>query len=343
MNPAELAQRYHAELEGELRQVVGDSPLPLYHMMRYHLGWVDVAGEPRRARGGKLLRPCLCLLSCESVGGDWHTALPAAAALELVHNFSLIHDDIEDGDRERRGVPTVWHIWGQPQGINTGDAMHTLAHMVLLRLEEKGVAPRRVIRAAQLLDETCLRLCEGQYLDISYEERMDVRVDDYLAMIAGKTAALLSCSLRLGALVGTDDEGTIEHLARFGENLGMAFQIQDDVLGIWGESRVTGKPSGGDILRRKKTLPVIYGMEQASPEQKADLLGIYSGAARTTNGQSVSVVRGILDALGARQYATQAAGNYFQSAVAEMEKAEIPAQARDDLKSVASSLIGREY
>ncbi|MCL0079283.1 polyprenyl synthetase family protein [Dehalococcoidia bacterium] len=340
MNLESLSLRYRPDLEAELRRIVGDSPLPLYHMMRYHLGWIDVSGQSQLTSGGKLLRPSLCLLSCESVGGDWHVALPAAAALELVHNFSLIHDDIEDESRERRGRPTVWSVWGQPQAINTGDAMHTLARLALLRLEGKDLAPGKILSAVRLLDETCLRLCEGQYLDMSYEERLDVSIDDYLEMIGLKTAALFECSLKLGALLGTDDERAIEGMGRFGRNLGLAFQIRDDVLGIWGEDKITGKPAT-DILKKKKALPVIYGIQRAGPEQRAEFLRVYSE--QTIAERDVASVRQMLDRLGARQYASGVAGRYRQSALAELDETSISPSAKDQLRELAQFVVEREY
>lgn len=341
MNPQSLSSRYQPDLDAELRSMVGDSSLPLYHMMRYHLGWVDASGQNRPEKGGKLLRPGLCLLSCESAGGDWHQALPAAAAVELMHNFTLIHDDIEDEDRERRGMATVWDVWGQPQAINVGDAMHILSQLALFKLEEKGVAASTVLRAARLMDETCLRLCEGQYLDISYEERIDIGIDDYMEMIKGKTADLFACSLKLGAIVGTDDEQIIEGLNQFGNNLGMAFQIQDDVLGIWGEDSKTGKSSSSDIMKKKKTLPTIYGIEKTEPEQRSELLRVY--AQPKVSDEDIPVVLQILNDVSARKYAEETAAKYCDMALAELEKIDIPHSSKDDLSSLARSLIGREY
>lgn len=341
MNPEDLSSRYQPDLNAELRLMVGNSSLPLYHMMRYHLGWVDALGHDRPQKGGKLLRPGLCLLSCESVGGDWYKALPTAAALELMHNFTLVHDDIEDEDRERRGIPTVWDVWGKPQAINTGDAMHILSRLALLKLEEKGIAAEKVLRAARLLDETCLILCEGQYLDISYEERLDIKIDTYMEMIGKKTAELFACALNLGAIVGTDNEHKIECLSRFGRNLGIAFQVQDDVLGIWGEDSKTGKSSASDIMKKKKTLPIIYGIEKAEPEQRTELLQIY-GQQVISKGD-VPVIMRILSDVGARQYTEETAAKYCDAAMAEMENVDIPNSYKDDLSSLAKSLVGREY
>ncbi len=341
MNLQELSSRYQPELDRELRSLVSDSHIPLYHMMRYHLGWVDAGGQARLTSGGKLLRPGLCLLSCEAAGGDWRKALPAAAALELLHNFTLIHDDIEDNDHERRGMPTVWQVWGRAQGINTGDAMHVLARMALLNLEAMNIPSARIIRAARILDEACLRLCEGQYMDISFEERLDIEVDDYLEMIAGKTAALFASSLEIGALLGTDDAQKIKRLSEFGRNLGMAFQIQDDVLGIWGENSKTGKSTASDITKKKKTLPVIYAMRKAGPEKRETLISIYKQEAIAP--EYIPRVMNLLDEAGARQYSADAARRYSNMAMEELAKAGVPTSFKDDFISLADFVTGREY
>lgn len=340
MDPKTLSSRYQPELDAELGLVIGDSSLPLYDMMRYHLGWIDAFGQERPGKGGKLLRPGLCLYACESVGGDWRQALPAAAALELMHNFTLIHDDIEDDDRERRGVPTVWSVWGQPQAINAGDAMHILSRLALLKLEERGVSTAKVLRAARILDQTCLRLCEGQYLDISYENRMDIGIDDYMEMIGGKTAALFACSLKLGALTGTRDEDLIEVLHRFGKNLGLAFQIQDDILGIWGEDSKTGKSTASDIRKKKKTLPIVYGIEKAKPHQKEHLLRVYQK--EIVAERDIPAILQVLSDTGAREYVEWIAKQYCQKAATNVEEMNIASSAKDGLKSVVESLIGRE-
>ncbi len=341
MDPKTLSSRYQPDLDEEFRLAVGNSSLPLYQMMRYHLGWVDAEGKSIITSKGKLIRPSLCLLSCEAVGGDWKKALPAAVALELLHNFTLIHDDIEDGDHERRGIPTVWHVWGIPQGINTGDAMHVLARLALFRLEEQGVSHSRVLRSARLLDETCLRLCEGQCLDISFEERLDVGVDDYLNMVEGKTAALFSCSFGIGALLGTDDGTKIERLSEFGRNLGLAFQVKDDVLGIWGEDSKTGKSTSSDILKKKKSLPVVYAFENAGREQIKELTAIYNQD--EIDAIDIVSVQNILEESGARKYSEGIARKYSDKAMSCLAKADIATSYKEDFTSMAGFMVDREY
>ena len=197
---------YHDKVQAELKQIIGGNASSLYSMLRYHLGWQDEDGHLYYEKSGKLVRPTLCLLSCQAVGGSISQILPAAAAIELIHNFSLIHDDIEDTSYERHHRPTVWKLWGQSQAINAGDSMLTLACLALLRLKQNGVADGKIIHSAQMLTETCLQLCEGQYLDIAYENRLDITIDDYLNMITKKTAALIAASTSLGAYLGTEDE-----------------------------------------------------------------------------------------------------------------------------------------
>jgi geranylgeranyl diphosphate synthase type I len=332
-------ERYRSEVDCELRAVLAERQSPLYDMMRYHLGWVDAQGRPLPGSGGKALRSTLCLLACEAVDGIHHRALPAAAAVELVHNFSLIHDDIQDDDRERRHRPTVWSIWGKPQAINAGTAMRVLASLALSRLGENGISGEKQLRAQRILDESCLRLIEGQYLDISYESRLDIVVTDYLEMIDGKTAALMGCSLELGALIGTDDESVIRGLWGFGRNLGLAFQIRDDILGIWGDQKETGKPLGSDIRRRKKSFPIVYALDKMAGEVKTDLTSIYQSEVIDEAG-TLAVLK-ILDDVGAQRYAQKMVEMYRDKALGTIDELALMPAARRDLEGLAHFLVER--
>ena len=271
-----FASLWLPRLEDEMKAVLATThPVQANHyaMMHYHMGWADESLRPGTlgAAAGKRIRPLLCLLACEAVGGNPAEALQAAAAIEILHNFSLVHDDIEDGDETRRHRPTIWALWGVPQAINVGDGMFALAFAALLRSVESvsvGDPPStasgndRVLAALHRFSRICIELTEGQHLDMSFEEREDVTVAEYLHMIAGKTAALIAGSTALGALFGGAMKQETECLHRFGFNMGQAFQIQDDILGIWGDPDLTGKPAGNDILKRKKSLPLLYGLEQ---------------------------------------------------------------------------------
>ncbi|MDO8530911.1 MAG: polyprenyl synthetase family protein [Dehalococcoidia bacterium] len=333
-------ERYRSAVEGELRTALEGRTLLLYDMLRYHLGWTDPQGHPEALSGGKRLRPTLCLLACEAAGGDWRSALPAAAAVELVHNFSLIHDDIQDGDRERRHRPTVWSLWGVGEGINAGDGMLTLACLAVLRLSSRGVDHARTVLAANVLHAACLRVIEGQHLDMSYEQRMDVTVPDYLAMIERKTGALIEAAVDIGAVLGTADEAVVARLRRYAHALGLAFQVVDDVLGIWGDPAVLGKDALSDIRRRKKTLPVIYALEHASAAARETLTRVYGK--RTLTEDDVSRVVDVLESVQARRFALRTADQYYREAVAELDAVAVGDRATGELKEVARFVVQRD-
>ena len=243
-------------------QTLEDVPYQtMAEMIGYHLGWFETTPHA----GGKRLRPLLMLLSCQAAGGDWRLALPAASCIELLHNFSLIHDDIQDESDLRRGRPTVWKRWGVAQAINIGDSMFVLARLAGQRLIETGVPQMSVLQILQLIDRECLNLTRGQYLDLNFQHRSSVAEQEYMEMVSGKTCAMLRASTECGARVAATNPQNIDLYRTFGHHLGMAFQIVDDILGIWGMVEITGKPNDTDLQTRKQSLPVILGMRH-SPE-----------------------------------------------------------------------------
>lgn len=331
--------RYIPALEAEMQAVVAaSSPMlyDLYGYLRYHLGWIDAQFQPIEgaAHTGKRIRPTLCLLTCEACGGDWRRALPLATAVELLHNFSLIHDDIEDRDRTRRGRPTVWALWGIPQAINAGDALYTLAHLALLRVADQELPAETVVSAMRLFDRTCLRLTEGQFLDIGFEDREEVSPTDYLHMVAGKTAALLACAIKLGTMAAQTPAAQQERLSDFGHYLGLAFQMQDDVLGIWGDPHVTGKPVGSDLIRGKKTLPILHGLERSPPLRS--LL-----AQPELKAEDVDQAVALLEAAGSRRVTEERAQEYTRHALEALVVADLEGPAADALDALAHTLLGR--
>src|SRR5690606_32506573 len=196
-------------------------------------------------------------MSCEALGGDGELAMPIAAAIEMIHNFTLIHDDIQDRSELRRHRPTIWALWGTAQAINAGDALFALGHLMLNATREAGVDPATVLDLSTELHHTTLRIVEGQVLDLGFEDRPEVSPREYLTMISGKTAAIIRYACLAGATVAGADAETAAHLAAFGQSLGMGFQIRDDLLGVWGKPEQTGKPEADDIRRRKKSLPIL--------------------------------------------------------------------------------------
>jgi len=329
--------RYLPRIEDEMKALLDiDGELVRhYGMMGYHLGWLDEQLSPDQEIQGKRLRPVLCLLSCEAVGGEVEHALPAAAAVELIHNFSLIHDDIEDGSKVRRHRPTVWKLWGQPQAINVGDGMYAAAYVELSRLVERGVPAERSMRAMHTLSVTCLTLTEGQYLDMAFEQQPEVELENYLRMIRFKSAALIACATELGALLGGAEAAVVAAYRAFGENLGMAFQVIDDILGVWGAEDETGKSASSDILTRKKTLPIVYGMRDPALQS---LFGQEEVGVR-----DVPRVVEILERCGARAYAEQTAEAYSAQALSHLEQAGLDTAAHRAIGQLARWLLGRTF
>ncbi|PJF48720.1 MAG: polyprenyl synthetase family protein [Chloroflexi bacterium] len=329
-------QRYIPLIEAEMRAVINApaQPRPFNVMLNYHLGFTDSAGAPASAPAGKRIRPVLTLLCCEACSGDYRPAIPAAAGVELLHNFSLIHDDIEDRDELRRGRPTVWKLWGEAQAINAGDAMFAFAHLALLRSAERGASAERVVRAMRAFDAMCIRLTIGQHLDLSFESRSDVTAEEYLRMIESKTAALTSSACEIGALLGGADDATVQAFADFGHWLGVSFQLQDDVLGIWGDPAITGKHDS-DLAHGKKTLPVLYAAERDARIRQG-----YLEAGALSN-DAVRTIREMIEAAGGRAHAEQAAEEAYAHALAALDTTGLDNAASHALRELARSLLGR--
>lgn len=317
------------------RQVarLSNPPVPDFQaMLLYHLGWAGEGAGPEAQ--GKRIRPLLLLLSAAGAGGDWGAALPAAAAVELVHNFSLVHDDIQDNSPKRHGRDTVWAKWGAPMAINVGDALFVLANQAMLDLAGK-FPPGPVLAAAGLLQETCLALTRGQFLDMSYEKRMDLTVEDYWRMIGGKTAALLAASTQIGALLGGADETAAAHYRSFGYELGLAFQVSDDLLGIWGDESRTGKSATSDLVEGKNSLPVLYGISR-----KGEFAARWAGPA--VQPKEAAALAEILAKEGAREYAQQEALRMTAQALQSLERANPRGAAGAALAELADKLLNRK-
>lgn len=334
---------YLTAVEEEMQHLL-QAPTPiyasLYTMLRYHMGWAEADGRPSQAPRGKRLRPLLCLLACEAVGGNWQRAVPAAAAIELLHNFTLIHDDIEDDSPTRHHRPTVWKLWGLAQGINAGDALWALARLAAYRLLEQGHPPSLVLEIAQELDRTCLALCHGQYLDISFEGCWDVTEEAYLEMIAGKTAALVAAATRIGAMLGQADARTVQTMAEFGQHLGLAFQMTDDLLGIWGDPAITGKSAASDLCARKMTLPIIHALAWERAHGQSTLLTLLQTP--VDSAATLNAMLACLDASGARDYVEKKARQYEQAMLANLQAIGVTNAAIQTLQDLALSIVGRE-
>lgn len=215
--------------------------------------------------GGKKFRPALTLLSCQAVGGKPEKALKAAAAIELTHTFSLIHDDIMDNDDTRRGKPAVHKVWGEPLAILAGDSLFAKSFELLSQSAEDNIAYERVVDALQVLTNSCINICEGQVLDMAFEDTFNVTKDEYMNMIYKKTGDLITASTTIGAIMGGASSNEIQALRTYGKQIGLAFQIQDDYIDLTGDESI-GKPVGSDLVEGKKTLMVVYALEKANKE-----------------------------------------------------------------------------
>jgi geranylgeranyl diphosphate synthase, type I len=303
----------------------------------YHLGWTDAAGVPIRGGGGKAIRPALATLSAQAAGAPTQVGIPGAVAVELVHNFSLVHDDVMDGDTERRHRPTVWAVWGTTSAILTGDALLALAQEVLL----EGVSPHRAA-AARLLAETTRHLIRGQVMDVSFEGRQDVTLAECLEMASGKTGALLSASAAIGAVLAGAPEEVVDALATYGAQLGIAFQLVDDLLGIWGDPAITGKPVYSDLRSRKKSLPVTYALGQGGAAGRELATWLRDGVSETQVADGEARAADLIEAAGGRRWAQAEARRRITAAVQALHSVPISAGPREELAAIAHFIVERE-
>jgi geranylgeranyl diphosphate synthase, type I len=326
-----LMVRARGECEPVLRAAVELVPDPLSTMAGYHLGWWDAQRRAIAGASGKSIRAALTLGAAAACGGGGGDAAKVAAAIELVHNFTLLHDDVMDGDSTRRGRATVWRVWGVGNAILLGDALHALAIRVLTELPEGSVA----VKAAARLEASCVDLCIGQFEDCSFEGQKEVTVDDYLRMAGRKTAVLMGGACALGALSAGADDATVSAMDRFGYELGLAFQFVDDLIGIWGDSAVTGKPVGNDLARRKATLPVVAALN-SSCEAANELAQLYKSNQAMTPDE-IARATALVEAAGGREAAQRDADERIHAAIAAL-----PEQVRSaELVGLAQLVIER--
>jgi geranylgeranyl diphosphate synthase type I len=327
--------RFRDPISSGLREATGLQSSPIYEMLRYHLG-LDGSGGAT----GKGLRPTLCLHVCDAMGGAWADAMPAAVSLELIHNFSLIHDDIQDQDRVRHNRATVWTKWGIPQAINAGDAMFTLATLNLRELQRHFDAAV-VVEAVSLLHEATREMIEGQYLDVRYEDVPAISLEQYLGMIACKTGALIRASIELGALLAGASEEERARCRAFGESMGRLFQVCDDMLGVWGLSEVTGKPVGADIERKKKSLPIVVALSTAGPEVKARLEDIYAQPSLSEG--DVETVLALFEQSGIEAAIQKLADEAHQRTQQLAREVQFSTAGRDELLALVDFLLERDH
>jgi geranylgeranyl diphosphate synthase, type I len=319
-----------------LRAAVDTLPVSMRSIAGYHFGWWDEHNNPTSADGGKSIRPALVLLAAEAVGGAPASAVPAAVSVELVHNFSLLHDDVMDGDVTRRHRPTAWSVFGSSAAILAGDALLTLALDVLVASDHP--AARESMRR---LNAAVLDLVHGQSADLAFEKRDDVDLAECVRMTQGKTAALLGCTCALGALFGGGNREQIEHLHAFGAHLGLAFQHIDDLLGIWGDPAVTGKPIYSDLRNRKKSLPVVAALTSGTPAGQ-ELTVLYHRSRPLSDADLVHAAE-LIDIAGGRAWSQRQADELLAQALGELRLADPAARPAAELGTLARLATRRDH
>ncbi|MER5205473.1 polyprenyl synthetase family protein [Streptomyces sp. NPDC002825] len=324
-----------------LRAAVDRLAPPMDTVAAYHFGWIDAHGNPTDADSGKAVRPALALLSAEAAGVGPEVGIPGAVAVELVHNFSLLHDDLMDGDEQRRHRDTVWKVHGPAQAILVGDALFALANEILLELGtvEAGRATRRLTTASR-------KLIDGQAQDISYEHRERVTVEECLEMEGNKTGALLACAVSIGAVLGGADDRTADKLEEYGYHLGLAFQAVDDLLGIWGDPEATGKQTWSDLRQRKKSLPVVAALAAGGPasERLGELLAADAKSIDfdTFSEEEFATRAALIEEAGGREWTSQEARRQHAIAIAALNEVDMPSRVRDQLVALADFVVVRK-
>jgi geranylgeranyl diphosphate synthase type I len=333
-----------AAVEAEMRTVRQEqteiAPI-LWEIIDYQFGWdLDDAAQAQKI-SGKKIRPLLMALVAQAITGDYRHVLPAGAALEFIHNFTLIHDDVMDKSDERRHRPTVWTRWGSNQAINAGDGLYALANLSATRLLAVGAPPEKVAGVCRALSRACLCTCEGQILDIDFETRNTVTTAEYITMITNKSATLIECAAYIGAWLSSNDQRLIDGYARFARNLGIAFQIRDDYLGVWGDEAKTGKSTTSDIREKKKAYPALATFERANTDDRATLRRLYGQD--VLSDADIQTVWAIMDRADAAAHTDQIARQYFDIALNDLASTGIENEVQTLIREYASFLVRRAY
>ncbi len=339
----EALQRYRPLITDWIKTEFAGRNEELYLTHKYYLGWSDPSGNPVGSSCGKGVRPSLALMSAEATYGSVDRTLPIAAALELIHNFSLIHDDIEDGDRLRHHRPTVWSIWGKPAAVISGVALLKIGDLAARRLEEKGVTSEMVMTAQENITRAYLLMIEGQYLDMLYESRESITVEEYLNMIERKTGALIEASVSAGVTVGPK-EGVPEEVKKgfriLGKHLGRMFQISDDILGVWGDEK-TGKPVGADIKSKKKSLPAVHVLANARGATAKKVKEVYF--LDSISNKDIDDILCIMDSLKTETWCRDMAEDIWRNGERVLNSLPINEDIRTDFQAIGQFLLTREH
>ena len=325
-------ETYRQGVEAELRDVFEGREGFLYNLLRYHLGWVDQQGQPEDGGTALHFQGAVALVACEALGSDFQAALPASAGVELVHHFTLVHGEVQAGRAESVDRPGIWWVWGPAQAINAGDGLHALGRAAMMRLSARGLPADRVLRAVRSLDQACLLLCEGQYMDLEFQDQMMVNSGPFLDMVSRKAGALTGAAAEAGALAAGADDAHCQALHTVGVKLGSAWQIARDIDDFWGERG--DAVTASNIIARKKSLPVVHALEHGSVAAKRELGAIYMK--RVLETEDTARLVSILEETGSRVAANETGRRMAEQGLAAASDAGISGDGLDALRELAT-------
>ena len=324
-------ETYRQAVEAELREVFEGREGFLYNLLRYHLGWVDQNGQPDEGHTALHFQGAVALVTSEAMGAGFQAALPAAAGVELVHHFTLVHGEVQAGRTETVDRPGIWWVWGPAQAINAGDGLHALGRTAMMRLGARGLPPDKVLQAVRSLDQACLQLCEGQYMDLEFQDQMMVTSASFMDMISRKAGALAGAAAEAGALSAGAEDGQCRALHTMGVKLGSAWQIARDIDDFWGERG--DAITASNIIARKKSLPVVHALEHGSVTAKRELGSIYMK--RVLDPEDAARLVSLLEESGSRSAAEQSARGMAEDGVAAAADAGIAGEGLDAIGELA--------
>ncbi len=325
-------EEYRQAVEAELHEVFGPREGFLYDLLRYHLGWINQDGTPGEGMTALHFQGAVALVACEALETEFQAALPAAAGVELVHHFTLVHGEVQAGRADSIDRPGIWWVWGPAQAINAGDGLHALGRVATMRLGSRGMAPDRVLRAVRALDQACLKLCEGQYMDLEFQDQLMVSASSYMDMVGRKSGALTSCAAEAGALVAGSDDSTCDSLRELGAGLGTAWQIAQDLEDLWGKRG--DAVTASNIIAKKKSLPIIHALEHGSVASKRELGAMYMK--RVLDPEDSARLVSILDETGARTAAEGRARQIVEAGLEVVDGLELSPDGMDRLRELGN-------
>ena len=338
INPQGRLDLYGQGLERELKDLFSVREGFLYNLLRYQLGWADQQGQLEAQPQGGSFQALLAPAVCDALSGNFESALPLTAAIELLHKFSLVHGDVQAGRVDAGSRPSIWWVWGPAQAINAGDGFHALARVAVMRMLEIGFSADVVLQATEMLDRSCLSMCEGQYADLGFQDRLLVTIGEYDDMIAQKAGALTGCSAAGGALSAGVDGRAVAQFRDAGIKLGMAWQITQDLADFWG-TRGDGL-TASNVLNKKKSLPLIYTMEHCSVSARREIGAAYSK--RVLDPSDIARIVDIMDEVGARDYCQERATTLASEAMGHVDAENISDQRKQGLRELAAMALSDE-